>query len=156
MTNNLFTPTRYCSVNTELICRVNRAKYELCIRRCRSKMNRVSFTFSLQDSSLKRTDTSEYRMSTSFEVFDHEIGDFILFSISLVGVRFLLLQDPGMTSVLAETSLRSLIHSRNSKHGLKNFPFIVQSISLNIDMKRSLPSNCYGFIFRTFRSSWTF
>ena len=57
-----------------------RRKKSSFFRRFHSKMNRRSSTFSLQGSSAERTNTSEYRMSTSFEAFDHKFGDFIPFS----------------------------------------------------------------------------
>ena len=58
------TPTRYCSVNTELICFVKCAKQKVYIRRIRFEVNSTYSTFSL------------HQMSTSFKVVDHYIGDF--------------------------------------------------------------------------------
>ena len=94
------------------------------MRRFRIQVNRTSSTFPYQESSIQRTGTTEYWMSTFFEMFHHDISS----SFRLVVVRStpfcLLLLDRGMTSVQAETFLRkSWTFSEFERHSLEFFFF---------------------------------
>ena len=106
-----FTPTRYCSVDTELICWVNGAHYWLNVSWVRCEVNNVSSWFSFQCSSVQRTCTSECGMTTLLALLNQLIGSHLPSEI---------LSFPGPKKVLAEIFLRNLSLLWNSKYGAVN------------------------------------
>ena len=70
----LITPIRHCSINTELIYRMNYLEQELSVHQISVEV-KGCFTFLLiQDSTTQGTDTLEYRMTSFFEWLQHFVG----------------------------------------------------------------------------------
>ena len=92
--SQFITPIRDCSVDTELICRIDRAKQKLCIRRIRTEVNRTFPTFLFQESPIQRTGSSQKWMSFKFVIL--RFIPFIFFT-----------RTGEMTDVPTEISLRS-------------------------------------------------
>ena len=85
--SQFITPIRDCSVNTELISRVDCAKQKLCVERIRTEVNRTSPTFLFQESPIQRTGSSEKWMSAVLAIGNHDICTRITRSFRFVTVR---------------------------------------------------------------------
>ena len=107
----LLTPSRNCSVNTELIYRVNDSEQELCVWTIRIEVYGVSAILSSQNSTTQSTDALEYWMTGFLESFQDLCGGGIPFSFSCgrkssIPTSFPL-EDPETSSVRARISSRN-------------------------------------------------
>ena len=95
----LVTPIRNCSVDTELIDRVNCLEQEFCIFKTSIEVNGTSASLLLQDSTTQSTGTFEDRMTSVFESLYHLVGSAIPLPFLIVGIAVPLLFRPWTRNV---------------------------------------------------------
>ena len=84
--SELMTPFRNCSVDTELIDRVNCLEQEFCIYRITIEVNCTSAFPLLQDPTTQSSSAFEDRMTSLFESLYHFVGGAFPLSFLIVGI----------------------------------------------------------------------
>ena len=147
----LFTPIRNCSVNTELMDRMN---VEASALKCTASLP----FFLLQDPTTPSTDTLEYWMTCVFQSFHHLSGCGVPFSFRCVRKSStplpLVSQAEERPVSLREFLLAYALTFSEFEMQIPSFPFFVQSMSLNIDMKMTRSVHFSASMFRFRKSVW--
>ena len=143
----LFTPFWNCSVDTELIGRMNDSEQELCVRIIRIEMY-GSFSFQLpQDSTTQGTGTCENWVTCFNEPLHHLWSNRIPYHVfSSSGPR-------NVQWTLRESLRIHIDFFYEFERQISSFPLRVQSMSLNIDMKIIRSPKSSGSIFLSYEES---
>ena len=134
-----FTPIRHCSVDTELIYRMNNSAQEFCVRWISIEMYGFFTPLPFQDSTTQSTDAFEHGMTGFFESLCHSIGCGVPLSTGRVrglSIPLLFRSRTQKRPVSLQESHRVILDFfLHSKYKISSCPLFDQSMSLNIDMK---------------------
>ena len=149
---------RIVRTNTELVYGVNDSEQELGVRSIRIEVYGDPAILLFQISTDQSTDTLEYWMTCIIESFHHSSGCRIPFSFRCArksSIPLLFVSRTEKRPVFLRESLRVLLDFFcEFEKQISSFPFFVQSMSLNIDMKMIPSVNLSGSMFRFRKSLW--